>query len=133
MFDLIYLSLYFHAIVLLKNRRVVHWVITSGTTSDNEWQGVVQGITTSFKKQYNEWQRMESAKSRPWRAFVFACFACLRACVLTRLVAYLACLRAWRACVLTCLRAYMLGVFLCSRACFDEMFYFLTCLRAWRA
>ena len=60
---------------------------------------------------------------------VLACFTCLRACVLT----CLACLRAY---VLVCLRAPVigvLGVFAYTRACYNEMFYFLTCLRTWCA
>ena len=51
----------------------------------------------------------ESAKSRAWRACVFACFCAWRACVVT-------CLAYLRGYVLTCLRGYV-----------------LTCLHAWRA
>ena len=43
----------------------------------------------------------ESAKSRAWRAFVLACFACLGACVLT---------------CFACLCAYVLGVLACLGA-----------------
>ena len=39
---------------LQKDRRVVHRVTTSGTTSDNEWQRVTTSGTTSD----NEWQRV---------------------------------------------------------------------------
>ena len=50
---------------------------------------------------------MESAKLRAWRACVLACLACLRACLLTCLRAYVpACPRAWHACMhVLCLRA----------------------------
>ena len=71
---------------------------------------------------------MESAKSRTWRAWracMFACFACLRACVLTCLVR----LRAYGATWLACLRASVLAclrgrVLLCSRG-------FFMCLLRW--
>ena len=43
---------------LLKDRRVIHRVWTSGTLSDNKWQWVVQQITTNDIEWYNEWQRM---------------------------------------------------------------------------
>ena len=39
---------------LLKDKRVVQQVITSGTTSDNEWYNEWQRMTTSD----NEWQGM---------------------------------------------------------------------------
>ena len=43
-----------YLIVYKKDRRVVHRVTTSGTTSDNEWQRVTTSGTTSD----NEWQRV---------------------------------------------------------------------------
>ena len=57
-------------------------------------------------------EKVESAKSRAWRARVFVCLTCLRAwcvCVLTSL-------HAWRVCVLVC-------------ACFA---YVLPMMHAWR-
>ena len=33
-------------------------VITSGTTSDNKWQRVVQRVTAGGTTSHNEWQRM---------------------------------------------------------------------------
>ena len=50
-----------------KWQRVVQWVTTSGTASDNEWQRVttndnegqrvVQRMTTSDNEWYNDWQQ----------------------------------------------------------------------------
>ena len=36
---------------------------TSGTSSDNEWQRVVQRVTTSGKTSYNEWQRVTTSQN----------------------------------------------------------------------
>ena len=55
-------------------------------------------------------EKVESAKSRAWRARVFVCLACLR---------------AWCVCVLTCLHSYELACLACLRACMRVL-----CLRA---
>ena len=41
------------------------------TTSDNEWQGAVQQVTTSGTKIDNEWQRM-STSDNEWQGVVIS-------------------------------------------------------------
>ena len=74
------------------------------------------------------------------RAFVLTCLVCLRASMLACLRAYvlmcLACLRAYVLGVLMCLacfRASVLGVLACMHAFYDETFYFLMSLWTWCA
>ena len=70
----------------------------------------------------------KSTKSRAWRAYVLACFTCLRAHVL----GVFTCLRAYVLGVPTCLCAYVLTCLrVYVRACYDKMLYFFTCLRTW--
>ena len=49
---------------LQKDRRMIHRVTKSGTTSDKEWKRVVQWVTTSDTMRDNNWQRVTANHSK---------------------------------------------------------------------